>query len=272
MSRSSSSPVANESAHYPYMISSSEEEPFEDLESEHEATSHETASPLIPPPTTPIPPPPTIIPPPPTIIPTPTHQRPYLRQTARMRVIPPTRNSLGMYESLVPTQSVYHICESSTPSPTPITDRLDLHSQAIQDVLNSVERIDQQVNRDQGAAFEARAINKMTCYLVLSAVLVVLIMAARNTRSGVNNNVDPTNNAAGLADLLTQIVANPNARRTNDEEGSSNAGNGCSYKTFMASNPKEFYGTEGAVGLLSWFEGVESKLSCHTPPRRKHEA
>ncbi|GJV04681.1 putative reverse transcriptase domain-containing protein [Tanacetum coccineum] len=176
----------------------------------HEATSQETASPHIPPPTTPIPPPPTIIPPPPTIIPTLTHQRPYLRQTSRMRVIPPTQNSLGMYESLVPTQSVYHNDESSTPAPTPVIDR---------------------------------------------------IMAARNTRSGVNNNVDPTNNVIGLADLLTQIVANLNARRTNDGEGSSNAGNGCSYKTFMASNPKEFYGTEGAVGLLSWFKSVESKLS-----------
>ncbi|GKC63905.1 zinc finger, CCHC-type, retrotransposon gag domain protein [Tanacetum coccineum] len=85
-------------------------------------------------------------------------------------------------------------------------------------------------------------------------------MAARNTRSGVNNNVDPTNNAAGLADLLTQIVANLNARRTNDGEGSFKAGNGCSYK-IMASKPKEFYGTEGAVGLLSWFESVKSKLS-----------
>ncbi|GJR86145.1 hypothetical protein Tco_0210156 [Tanacetum coccineum] len=82
-----------------------------------------------------------------------------------------------------------------------------------------------------------------------------------NTRSGVNNNVDPTNNDAGLADLLTQIVANLNARRTNDRESSSNARNGCSYKTFMASKPKEFYGTEGVIGLLLWFESVESKLS-----------
>ncbi|GKC63906.1 hypothetical protein Tco_1096504 [Tanacetum coccineum] len=102
-----------------------------------------------------------------------------------MRVIPSTRNSLGIYESLVPTQSVYHIGESSTPAPTRVTNRyqparptgprpdvprnygpdmncqelermhqltvlsqdhmsrLDLHSQAIQDVLNCVERIDQ---------------------------------------------------------------------------------------------------------------------------------
>ncbi|GKE50037.1 hypothetical protein Tco_1481295 [Tanacetum coccineum] len=203
MSRSSSSPTASESAHYPYMISSSKEEPFEDLESEHEATSHETASPPKPSPTI-------VIPPPPIVIPIPTHKSPYLRQTARMRVIPLTRNSLRIYESLVPTQSVYHICESSTPAPTRVTDR---------------------------------------------------IMAARNTRSGVNNNVDPTNNAAGLAELLTQIVEKLNTRRTNDREGSFNTGNGCRYKTFMASKPKEFYGTEGAVGLLSWFESVESKLS-----------
>nr|GEW97910.1 hypothetical protein [Tanacetum cinerariifolium] len=66
MSRSSSSPVANESALYPYMISSSEEEPFEDLESKHDVTSHETASPPIPPLTTPIPPSPINIPPSPS--------------------------------------------------------------------------------------------------------------------------------------------------------------------------------------------------------------
>ena len=29
----------------------------------------------------------------------------------------------------------------------------------------------------------------------------------------------------------------------------------------MACKPKEFYGTEGAIGLLSWFENVEAKLS-----------
>ncbi|GJR13608.1 hypothetical protein Tco_0796260 [Tanacetum coccineum] len=46
-----------------------------------------------------------------------------------------------------------------------------------------------------------------------------------------------------------------------DGEGSSNAGNRCSYTTFMASKSKEFYGTEGAVGRLSWFESVESKLN-----------
>nr|GEV92728.1 reverse transcriptase domain-containing protein [Tanacetum cinerariifolium] len=64
-----------------------------------------------------------------------------------------------------------------------------------------------------------------------------------------------------LAKLLTQIAANLNAKRANNREGSSNTRRGCSYKTFMGSNPKEFYGNEGAVGLMSWFENVESKLN-----------
>nr|GEU63622.1 reverse transcriptase domain-containing protein [Tanacetum cinerariifolium] len=72
-----------------------------------------------------------------------------------------------------------------------------------------------------------------------------------NTHSSGANNDDNTNkNVAGLADLLTQIVTNLNARRANDAEGSSNARQGCSYKAFMASNLKEFYGTKGAVSLL----------------------
>ncbi|GKB30047.1 hypothetical protein Tco_0869448 [Tanacetum coccineum] len=104
-------------------VARTSEEPFEDLESEHKATSYEIASPPKPSPATIIPPPPTVIPPPPTVIPTPTHQRPYLRQTARMRVIPPTQNPFGIYESVVPTQSMYHIGESSTPAPTRVTDR-----------------------------------------------------------------------------------------------------------------------------------------------------
>ncbi|GJX08654.1 hypothetical protein Tco_0196586 [Tanacetum coccineum] len=52
-----------------------------------------------------------------------------------------------------------------------------------------------------------------------------------------------------------------NVRRTNDGGNSSNTGRRCSYKTFMSSKSKEFYNTEGVVGLMSWFENVESKLN-----------
>jgi hypothetical protein len=86
-------------------------------------------------------------------------------------------------------------------------------------------------------------------------------MAAMNTPPGRNNNEGPNDSVAGLADLLTQIVAHIDAERPNNGAGTSNNGQGCSYKAFMTCKPMEFHGNEGAIGLLSWFENVESKLS-----------
>nr|GEV49928.1 putative reverse transcriptase domain-containing protein [Tanacetum cinerariifolium] len=83
--------------------------------------------------------------------------------------------------------------------------------------------------------------------------------SARGTGANINDN--PNNNVAGLAENLTQIAANLNAGRANNGEGSSNTRRGYSYKTFIASNPNEFYGNEGVVGLMSWFKNVESKLN-----------
>ncbi|GKB73650.1 hypothetical protein Tco_0935062 [Tanacetum coccineum] len=36
----------------------------------------------------------------------------------------------------------------------------------------------------------------------------------------------------------------------------------CSYKEFMSCQPFYFNGTEGAVGLIRWFERTESVFSC----------
>ncbi|GKC44734.1 putative reverse transcriptase domain-containing protein [Tanacetum coccineum] len=147
-----------------------------------------------------------------------------------------------MYESLVPTQSVYHNDESSTHAPTPVIDRYLRHAAMDQPARATGPRPD--MPKNYGPYMNCQELERMH-------QLTPVIIAARNTRSGVNNNVDPTNNDAGLADLLTQIVLNLNARRTNDREGSSNDRNGCSYKTFMASNPKEFYGTKGLAYRLT---------------------
>ncbi|GJY30344.1 hypothetical protein Tco_0413839 [Tanacetum coccineum] len=87
-------------------------------------------------------------------------------------------------------------------------------------------------------------------------------------RSGANN--DTQNEVKGLiarrinaslSNLISQIAASLNARQTNNRGSSSNTDRGCSYKTFIASKPKEFYGTEGVVGLLGWFEDINSKLN-----------
>lgn len=38
------------------------------------------------------------------------------------------------------------------------------------------------------------------------------------------------------------------------------------YKTFMSCKPKEFFGTEGTIGLLSWLESMESVLRISNCP------
>ncbi|GJW04423.1 putative reverse transcriptase domain-containing protein [Tanacetum coccineum] len=90
-------------------------------------------------------------------------------------------------------------------------------------------------------------------------------MAGRNTRSSTSNNTNPPNETAdevtrqlntALPNLLIQLVQALGGNRTNQREATSS----CSIKTFRASGAKEFFGTEGVVGLLTWFESIEFVL------------
>ncbi|GJY24438.1 putative reverse transcriptase domain-containing protein [Tanacetum coccineum] len=94
---------------------------------------------------------------------------------------------------------------------------------------------------------------------------VLVIMAGRNTRSSSADNTNPPNETAdevtrqlnaALPNLLTQLVQALGGNRTNQREATPS----CNIKTFRASGAKEFFGTEGAVGLLTWFESTESVL------------
>ncbi|KAD6455004.1 hypothetical protein E3N88_09710 [Mikania micrantha] len=64
--------------------------------------------------------------------------------------------------------------------------------------------------------------------------------------------------AAALPNLVTQL--NATAHNGHDENG--NGGNGgnhtCTFKHFNSCNPTTFNGTEGATGLLQWFESIEN--------------
>ncbi|GKB95696.1 hypothetical protein Tco_0981833 [Tanacetum coccineum] len=90
-------------------------------------------------------------------------------------------------------------------------------------------------------------------------------MAGRNTRSSTANNTNPPNEIAdevtqqlnaALPKLLTQLVQALGGNRANQREATPS----CSIKTFRASGAKEFFNTEGAVGLLTWFESTDSVL------------
>ncbi|GKF00609.1 hypothetical protein Tco_0027532 [Tanacetum coccineum] len=86
-------------------------------------------------------------------------------------------------------------------------------------------------------------------------------MAGRSTRSNTANNTNPPNETAdevtrqlntALPNLLTQLVQALGGNRINQREATPSY----SIKTFKASSAKEFFSTEGAVGLLTWFEST----------------
>ncbi|GJY13872.1 putative reverse transcriptase domain-containing protein [Tanacetum coccineum] len=96
-------------------------------------------------------------------------------------------------------------------------------------------------------------------------------MAGRNTRSSSADNTNPPNETAdevtrqlnaALPNLLTQLVQALGGNRTNQREATPS----CNIKTFRASGAKEFFDTEGAVGLLTWFESIESVLHITKSP------
>ncbi|GJS33799.1 putative reverse transcriptase domain-containing protein [Tanacetum coccineum] len=59
-----------------------------------------------------------------------------------------------------------------------------------------------------------------------------------------------------MPNLLTQLVQALGGNRANQREVTPS----CNIKTFRASGAKGFFDTEGAVGLLTWFESTESVL------------
>ena len=65
-----------------------------------------------------------------------------------------------------------------------------------------------------------------------------------------------------IPNIVTQVTDGINASRRNNQDrgegGSGGSNQGCTYRTFMSCKPKEFYGKEGVVGLLAWFDSMES--------------
>ncbi|KAI3797771.1 hypothetical protein L1987_33034 [Smallanthus sonchifolius] len=70
-----------------------------------------------------------------------------------------------------------------------------------------------------------------------------------------NTNTDI---ATILAQIVTQLTQANGA--TNGNHGANGGANPsqCTFKHFNSCNPLKFYGTEGATGLLQWFESIEN--------------
>ncbi|GJT83340.1 putative reverse transcriptase domain-containing protein [Tanacetum coccineum] len=96
-------------------------------------------------------------------------------------------------------------------------------------------------------------------------------MTGRSTRSNTANNTNPPNETAdevtrqlniALPNLLTQLVQALGGNQANQRD----VAQSCTIKTFRASSAKEFFSTEGTVGLLSWFKSIESVLHVTKHP------
>ncbi|KAI3784254.1 hypothetical protein L1987_43349 [Smallanthus sonchifolius] len=70
--------------------------------------------------------------------------------------------------------------------------------------------------------------------------------------------------AAELAALINDSVAE--ALAAQNVAGPQNPQRACTFKAFMDCKPHAFSGAKGAVGLLRWFEKVESVIAmCNCP-------
>nr|GEV09145.1 reverse transcriptase domain-containing protein [Tanacetum cinerariifolium] len=96
---------------------------------------------------------------------------------------------------------------------------------------------------------------------------------APNLQSGPNNNNNNNNENPGIAiiiaqqlqtilpQIVTQVTNNVNnANAGNGGNGRNGGNNGCTYKGFMACNPKEYDGKGGAIALTRWIKKMENVI------------
>ncbi|GKF49516.1 hypothetical protein Tco_0142767 [Tanacetum coccineum] len=70
-----------------------------------------------------------------------------------------------------------------------------------------------------------------------------------------------TDSVATALEAQAATMANTDNTNRNPEEREAPVARKCSYKEFMSCQPINFKGSEGAVGLIRWFERTESVFS-----------
>ncbi|KAI3807784.1 hypothetical protein L1987_23718 [Smallanthus sonchifolius] len=84
-----------------------------------------------------------------------------------------------------------------------------------------------------------------------------------------NNNSDIATILALLVNQLTQANGAANGNHGANGGGGANPPQ-CTFKHFNSCNPLKFYGTEGATGLLQWFESIENTFLNSDCPDNLH--
>ncbi|GJV44798.1 hypothetical protein Tco_1429334 [Tanacetum coccineum] len=71
-----------------------------------------------------------------------------------------------------------------------------------------------------------------------------------------------TDSVATALEAQAATMENYDNTNKNTQQGEAHVTRKCSYKEFMSYQPFNVIGTEGAVGLIRWFERTESVFSC----------
>ncbi|GJY56743.1 putative reverse transcriptase domain-containing protein [Tanacetum coccineum] len=78
-----------------------------------------------------------------------------------------------------------------------------------------------------------------------------------------------------LPQIVTQVTNNVNNTNANGGNGRNGGNNGCTYKGFLACNPRDYDGKGGAVALTRWIEKMESVIEnsgCVENQKVKYDA
>ncbi|KAJ9557142.1 hypothetical protein OSB04_011756 [Centaurea solstitialis] len=147
---------------------------------------------------------------------------------------------------------------------------IDYHDHMIDAIADASGANNQTMGRVVGLL--GRTMDSLHClyivvYLVMALVMVMLGWVIWWVRIMPPRREDPElarlvseQVLASLPNIVSQVGAGLNANRENNPGADAVRNRECTYKSFRSCNPKEFHGIEGAVGLLTWIESMESVL------------
>ncbi|GJS18935.1 hypothetical protein Tco_0413407 [Tanacetum coccineum] len=183
----------------------------------------------------------------------PFYDDPYMKE-----ILPPQKRTRSLSSSSyfsTPPQ-VFEIGESSHKT------HLECHEEQIKTILNHLdelplERIEHMEDKIEGLGNGRREQIRHDDEIVLARVRIsTMKMIIEDIQAAIRKLVPDSIATALEAQAATMVNTDNTNRNTRPREA--HVARKCSYKEFMSCQPFNFKGTEGAIGLIRWFERTES--------------
>ncbi|GJX01555.1 hypothetical protein Tco_0185468 [Tanacetum coccineum] len=192
----------------------------------------------------------------------PFHDDPYMKVMQAYnatKILPPQKRACFLSPSSIDFSTlpqVFEIGESSHKT------HLKCHEEQIKTILNHLdevplERIEHMEDKIKGLGNGRREQIRHDDEIVLARVRTsTLEILIEDIQDAIRKLVADSVSAALEAQAATMANADNTNRNTGPREA--HVARKCSYKEFISCQPFNFTGTEGAVGLIRWFERTES--------------